>query len=91
MMADTIKRRGNSIIWWLNQDRRRVWEMDPIGGAVVQFRDETYKRHRGRFAWVCRPEEAWSNPEFAGPHPWGLMTECPEVPSLDSPPAPARG
>jgi len=79
-MTDDITRRGNLLIWRRNQDSRRVWEIDPIGGAVVEFRNETYKRWRGRYDWISRREETWSNPEFAGPYPWGLMVECPQVP-----------
>ena len=47
---------------------------------MVEFRNETYKRWRGRYDWISRREETWSNPEFAGPHPWGLMVKCPQMP-----------
>jgi len=79
--ADDIRCEGNLIIWQVNRDYRYVWEIDPIGGAVVSFSKEHYKVRRGRGHWVSRSEEIWSNPDFAGPHPQGTMAECPEVPA----------
>jgi len=82
-MEERIERRGNQVIRWRNRDRRLVWDLDPASGAVVEFRVEAYKRHLGRYGWVSRREEAWSNPEYAasgGGVPWGMMTVCPELP-----------
>jgi hypothetical protein len=71
---------NNLKIWQTARTLRRVWEIDPISGAVVEYRDEIYKKYRGRYHWYSHLDTTWSNPDFCYGPGAGKMSECPPLP-----------
>ena len=83
-LTERIERRHNAMILWRSETHRMYWELDRNTGAVVEYREEHWRKHRGRFCWVQRAETTWSNPEYGGFYRFGKMEHCPLLPIEDS-------
>jgi len=80
MVRDEFRTDNNLRIWQLNDNFRKVWELDPISGAVYEYREETFKRYRGRWVWVSSLADTWTNTDIAG-RTFSQRETCPELPT----------
>ena len=49
MVRDEFRTEHNLRIWQLNDNFRKVWELDPVSGAVYEYREETFKQYQSEF------------------------------------------
>lgn len=80
MFEEKFYIQNNLKIWQTGHTTRRVWELDPISGVIIEYRDENYRKYRGRYQWCCHLDTTWNNPDFIYGPGAGKLDECPMLP-----------